>query len=112
MIRRPPRSTLFPYTTLFRSLSKHSQAFVQARTAKRLYRGPVCLVVRGFEDEGHLIRRRDLLQLGSHEEHVIAALDDARAGDEKEAAGKINPDVGNGILHHCPQATGSRRTHE
>src|SRR5258708_39838643 len=23
MIRRPPRSTLFPYTTLFRSLSKH-----------------------------------------------------------------------------------------
>src|SRR5258708_30203811 len=24
MIRRPPRSTLFPYTTLFRSLSTHS----------------------------------------------------------------------------------------
>ena len=24
MIRRPPRSTLFPYTTLFRSLSSHS----------------------------------------------------------------------------------------
>src|SRR2546430_8757007 len=23
MIRRPPRSTLFPYTTLFRSLRKH-----------------------------------------------------------------------------------------
>src|SRR3712207_8586845 len=23
MIRRPPRSTLFPYTTLFRSLSEH-----------------------------------------------------------------------------------------
>src|SRR5260221_13824639 len=23
MIRRPPRSTLFPYTTLFRSLSQH-----------------------------------------------------------------------------------------
>src|SRR3712207_7500920 len=25
MIRRPPRSTLFPYTTLFRSLFHHSQ---------------------------------------------------------------------------------------
>src|SRR2546428_9934230 len=24
MIRRPPRSTLFPYTTLFRSVSSHS----------------------------------------------------------------------------------------
>src|SRR2546427_1354446 len=26
MIRRPPRSTLFPYTTLFRSLSEHRYA--------------------------------------------------------------------------------------
>src|SRR2546426_3911479 len=26
MIRRPPRSTLFPYTTLFRSLSRESPA--------------------------------------------------------------------------------------
>src|SRR5258708_25636887 len=26
MIRRPPRSTLFPYTTLFRSLSRNSAA--------------------------------------------------------------------------------------
>src|SRR2546426_7034949 len=25
MIRRPPRSTLFPYTTLFRSLERHVQ---------------------------------------------------------------------------------------
>src|SRR3712207_7106111 len=25
MIRRPPRSTLFPYTTLFRSLREHPQ---------------------------------------------------------------------------------------
>src|SRR2546425_6574182 len=25
MIRRPPRSTLFPYTTLFRSLDEHAQ---------------------------------------------------------------------------------------
>src|SRR5947199_7252337 len=25
MIRRPPRSTLFPYTTLFRSIREHSQ---------------------------------------------------------------------------------------
>src|SRR2546427_6874391 len=27
MIRRPPRSTLFPYTTLFRSRDIHPQAF-------------------------------------------------------------------------------------
>src|SRR5260370_10121142 len=28
MIRRPPRSTLFPYTTLFRSIEEKRQAFV------------------------------------------------------------------------------------
>src|SRR2546430_10413501 len=26
MIRRPPRSTLFPYTTLFRSLDRHARS--------------------------------------------------------------------------------------
>src|SRR3989441_10321467 len=30
MIRRPPRSTLFPYTTLFRSHSKDNRAMVDA----------------------------------------------------------------------------------
>src|SRR5258708_22586748 len=29
MIRRPPRSTLFPYTTLFRSIVNHAQKFWQ-----------------------------------------------------------------------------------
>src|SRR5947208_11872649 len=28
MIRRPPRSTLFPYTTLFRSLQEHAHTHV------------------------------------------------------------------------------------
>src|SRR2546430_4709355 len=28
MIRRPPRSTLFPYTTLFRSLDAHRAALI------------------------------------------------------------------------------------
>src|SRR5256885_8046512 len=36
MIRRPPRSTLFPYTTLFRSRRGHRQA--SAATATRLDR--------------------------------------------------------------------------
>src|SRR5256885_8753769 len=35
MIRRPPRSTLFPYTTLFRSLSRSK---IQAVGALRMYR--------------------------------------------------------------------------
>src|SRR5256885_13712852 len=35
MIRRPPRSTLFPYTTLFRSLT-YSSELVQGRQAPAL----------------------------------------------------------------------------
>src|SRR2546422_8489327 len=34
MIRRPPRSTLFPYTTLFRSLTGEEQEEVEAMGAE------------------------------------------------------------------------------
>src|SRR3989442_8144006 len=34
MIRRPPRSTLFPYTTLFRSIDPSSEAPADVKAAK------------------------------------------------------------------------------
>src|SRR5689334_24418722 len=46
MIRRPPRSTLFPYTTLFRS--EIGVAAAQHRTRKRKSRGVTAL--RGLFD--------------------------------------------------------------
>src|SRR2546421_11397201 len=36
MIRRPPRSTLFPYTTLFRSLRVRALRPIEARRKKRV----------------------------------------------------------------------------
>src|SRR2546426_8488765 len=39
MIRRPPRSTLFPYTTLFRSGTTGSHALVVGRDGRLLGRG-------------------------------------------------------------------------
>src|SRR3989442_8474918 len=60
MIRRPPRSTLFPYTTLFRSslqrppchlvsesLSKHKKASegYAPNGVKRHYMGGICAIV-------------------------------------------------------------------
>src|SRR2546425_11028469 len=36
MIRRPPRSTLFPYTTLFRSRDRHPQVFVPSQRPGQL----------------------------------------------------------------------------
>src|SRR3989442_11403531 len=38
MIRRPPRSTLFPYTTLFRSLVGRVAAATASRAGRRGYR--------------------------------------------------------------------------
>src|SRR3712207_7888154 len=52
MIRRPPRSTLFPYTTLFRS---------HDRADRRRGRGLAC--VTGDADEPAVAGRRELLRL-------------------------------------------------
>src|SRR2546430_11693086 len=40
MIRRPPRSTLFPYTTLFRSLFEQHCQECHGRSAEGARRGP------------------------------------------------------------------------
>src|SRR2546430_13216193 len=40
MIRRPPRSTLFPYTTLFRSQLSGRSGLWLSRKLKRLHRPP------------------------------------------------------------------------
>src|SRR3712207_8202292 len=45
MIRRPPRSTLFPYTTLFRSVLPFAGVFLARRAATRLLFGVDVLVV-------------------------------------------------------------------
>src|SRR3712207_6915507 len=37
MIRRPPRSTLFPYTTLFRSEEDHRQVALLAKPPQQLH---------------------------------------------------------------------------
>src|SRR3989441_2097992 len=40
MIRRPPRSTLFPYTTLFRSRARAQSLVQRARPARRRRQRP------------------------------------------------------------------------
>src|SRR3712207_8287357 len=40
MIRRPPRSTLFPYTTLFRSHSSEEERILYAAIRKKLKEDP------------------------------------------------------------------------
>src|SRR3712207_8034473 len=97
MIRRPPRSTLFPYTTLFRSLPLPAMMDERAHEALRLLHRPAMarpvegllpaleLVEGGHElahgavgrrnDGGgpghHVIAGKQSLLLGQHEGEVI-----------------------------------------
>src|SRR2546430_3663091 len=54
MIRRPPRSTLFPYTTLFRSLTHHERPHTKLRKLTcKIAQGGHALVCGGSRSEEH-----------------------------------------------------------
>src|SRR2546429_1228887 len=69
MIRRPPRSTLFPYTTLFRSQGSRQHPALRARCGGA-YRGP--REIERLVDRTALTRRVGLDFLGwlRSEEHT------------------------------------------
>src|SRR5438874_8311421 len=74
MIRRPPRSTLFPYTTLFRSLRVYCRQFMlerwritsqiftrHKRVSQDQCRMPAQILARSEEHTSELQSRRDLV---------------------------------------------------
>src|SRR5207247_4158377 len=61
IIRRPPRSTLFPYTTLFRSGAAALEAADACLADAAAYRAPK------YEMRGHLVKGRALARLGNVE---------------------------------------------
>src|SRR3712207_8667566 len=72
MIRRPPRSTLFPYTTLFRSLRREEQ---DSRGLLRAVLERVQAVTAAAEEDDRAGRVRGLVRLPAHrdgrsEEHT------------------------------------------
>src|SRR2546430_13471262 len=91
MIRRPPRSTLFPYTTLFRSQSSEvitrGPGIVPRAIASRRSRSSVdpmlCTVVRSEEHTSELQSQsnlvcRLLLEKKKKQRHLFARLDGCR----------------------------------
>src|SRR2546430_5328227 len=52
MIRRPPRSTLFPYTTLFRSCGRIGRGQGRCRGAPGSGRGAACCAPTGAPESG------------------------------------------------------------
>src|SRR3712207_7545477 len=78
MIRRPPRSTLFPYTTLFRSARLHRHASdaqvgdrIGGRRARRVDDGGRR---RGVEAVGHRGRDRKSTRLNSSHANISYAV--------------------------------------
>src|SRR2546430_14522290 len=73
MIRRPPRSTLFPYTTLFRSparleasgpLGRLDEADRAAAAGQRALPGAVALQVAAGVEQQRRQRQREIARLG------------------------------------------------
>src|SRR5687768_18117820 len=62
MIRRPPRSTLFPYTTLFRSLHQRIGELSDAADKERHFRASLTLW-RGLRSEEHTSELQSRLHL-------------------------------------------------
>src|SRR3989441_6194006 len=92
MIRRPPRSTLFPYTTLFRSQAQRCAE----RRESQLRKGRPCAQVRG--DEWSLERGGEAGELGTLEERDEAGLKKGDAEPRPPAHGEetrlAEPDEG------------------
>src|SRR5690349_22072665 len=61
MIRRPPRSTLFPYTTLFRSTARYHGARREIRSGLATTIPHCCPRPRSEEHTSELQSRRDLV---------------------------------------------------
>src|SRR3712207_7858071 len=69
MIRRPPRSTLFPYTTLFRSLAREDHLVRRRRPAGGADRDPVARLQPVRQNDRHGARSR--LALAGHPRRLL-----------------------------------------
>src|SRR3712207_7915462 len=66
MIRRPPRSTLFPYTTLFRS-DRHVDVHRRRLVQRHVHRGGLAPGGVALEDGGRVHRRDRVARLAVDE---------------------------------------------
>src|SRR2546427_2197178 len=107
MIRRPPRSTLFPYTTLFRSNSpmiratSHESVFVNARRSReRGVRSRSSSVTAWW---GEPLERCDIVVLHVVEERGEADVTGSRVGDDPRRGEMPHPIGGvvGGGHHEC-----------
>src|SRR3989441_13017815 len=76
MIRRPPRSTLFPYTTLFRSVGKETRATSRGMLRQVLVTVQIAVSLILLAGAGLLLRslwKLETVSLGMDTKSVITA---------------------------------------
>src|SRR3712207_9127673 len=96
MIRRPPRSTLFPYTTLFRSEDRSEFYKVVDRLVKDLIQDPSTF------DLDEKQRQVLLTEYGSER---IEEIMEAEGHLAEDSAGPYDP-AKHTVVHHVYQAAG------
>src|SRR2546430_16181344 len=102
MIRRPPRSTLFPYTTLFRSLEE--------RIVSRLEGGLVAEPKEPDRDVKRAVLERLLAQQGANPEPaLIDYLADRPTDSVRSLVGLLQRVVGAAGARDGPLSTGPAR---
>src|SRR2546422_8469875 len=75
MIRRPPRSTLFPYTTLFRSVRINGRATgPPARRQRRIDREPAILWLPAYVQAMQCFERREHARSEEHTSELQSRL--------------------------------------
>src|SRR3712207_9224685 len=95
MIRRPPRSTLFPYTTLFRSFDRHPE--LETALEKKGDAARLAAVHASTEvAQVHFVRQGEARGLGH------AVLQAAAFGGDAPCAGVLGEDI-IVALNHLPE---------
>src|SRR3989442_10281260 len=74
MIRRPPRSTLFPYTTLFRSREKARRKFLRCQQKVRLFTSLRYRANRGWDRSWRVLIKAEHMAEGANTRYVITNL--------------------------------------
>src|SRR2546422_6358509 len=97
MIRRPPRSTLFPYTTLFRSPDQVQQIHVNVDSLHHVHPARRDSIYNGADDDGSGDRKST--RLNSSHGYISYAVFCLK---KKKTAGRSPPVEMNTLTLQCP----------
>src|SRR5256885_16005429 len=94
MIRRPPRSTLFPYTTLFRSLSDEEENNVALKMTNREVDGVSVVALDGrivLGEESNALREKVKGLIAGGKKKIVLNMDNVTFIDSAGLGTRVAP---------------------